>query len=233
MSPSVQIDKYELELEVYETEFVLLKKTQASQSLTSLAQQIYQNQYDFVEEVIGTESEICLKLNKHFNTSSLEQLKDLKLIASPKTTTYHLPVLFSENEDWAAIELASGMSRKTYLAKLLNQEFSLAMLGFLPGFLYLNGLPQKMAIPRKTTPAQRVKAGSIAIGGQYLGFYSLPSPGGWQVVGHSPIRILDNAVLPPVSINPGDRIILQTITEKTYHALLNNPLSLIEYNELL
>jgi len=233
MSSSLHIDNIELTREVYASEFIILKRTASTDSLSLLARQIYKNNYDFIDEVIGTETEICLKINEHYKPGALTKLESIRLSDTPDSSTYNFPVLFSDHTDWQIIKETYGISKENYITKLLSHEYSVAMLGFLPGFLYFNGLPSELAVPRKKDPAKRIAAGSLAIGGEYLGFYSLPSPGGWQVIGQSPIKVLDATSLPPVALKPGDRIIMQTITPNTYKALVNNPLSLIEYNELL
>ncbi|MBT0810422.1 allophanate hydrolase subunit 1 [Litoribacter ruber] len=78
--------------------------------------------------------------------------------------------------------------------------------GFLPGFLYLGGLDEKLATARKTNPEREIKAGSVAIGGRQTGIYPSTSPGGWHVIGQTPITMFDPTRSPAVWGNEGDII---------------------------
>jgi len=84
--------------------------------------------------------------------------------------------------------------------------YDVAFLGFLPGFAYLAGLPDALRLPRRATPRARVPAGSVAIGGPWSGVYPLDSPGGWHLLGRTPLRFFDPHANPPVLLRPGDRV---------------------------
>ena len=91
-----------------------------------------------------------------------------------------------------------------------------AMMGFLPGFVYLSGLENSLHCPRKAVPDLSVPSGSIAIGGGQTGLYSLASPGGWNVIGATPTKLLSFGSDSPININPLDEIQFVAIDEKTY-----------------
>ena len=78
-------------------------------------------------------------------------------------------------------------------------------------------------MPRKANPEKYVAANSLAIGGKYLGLYALDSPGGWNVIGKTPISMLQIPNLPPVAVNLGDKIKLQAISASEYEALKKLP----------
>ena len=80
------------------------------------------------------------------------------------------------------------------------------MFGFLPGFVYLQMLPDELQVPRKESPTARTQPNAFAIGGPYAGVYSLPSPAGWNVIGQLQESLLQTDQLPPVSLRPGDRV---------------------------
>lgn len=234
MSLSLHIANQEISAVIYNDDFVILKPISQETELHLISKVIYNSKFDFIDEVIGTEVEICLKLNERFEHSHLKQLEGLDLGKAIQQKTFKLPVYMDEKaEDWKLIEAYSGIKREDYLTRLAKCDFTLSMFGFLPGFLYMKGIAPELAIPRKSTPAKRVPAGSLAIGGDYLGLYSLASPGGWNVIGQSPIMTFDLEKLPPSPLQPGDKINLNLISEKTHSALTNNPLTLTEYNELL
>jgi inhibitor of KinA len=85
-------------------------------------------------------------------------------------------------------------------------EYVVHMIGFLPGFPYLGGLDQRLEMPRRATPRTRVPAGSVAIGGAHTGVYTIDSPGGWHVIGRTPLRLFDVERDPPAMLGIGDRV---------------------------
>ncbi|MFH0902514.1 MAG: 5-oxoprolinase subunit PxpB [Pseudomonadota bacterium] len=85
-------------------------------------------------------------------------------------------------------------------------SYRVYMLGFTPGFAYLGGMDPGLATPRRTTPRSKVEAGSVGIAGQQTGIYSLNSPGGWQIVGRTPLSLFDPTRTPPCLLEPGDNV---------------------------
>lgn len=85
-------------------------------------------------------------------------------------------------------------------------EYSVRMIGFSPGFPYLSGLPEALATPRRSTPRLRVPAGSVAIGGNQTGIYSLETPGGWHVIGRTSVAMFRPDLDPPCLLKAGDRV---------------------------
>ncbi|MGB1121521.1 MAG: carboxyltransferase domain-containing protein, partial [Saprospiraceae bacterium] len=172
---------------------------------------IFEQNFDFVTEVIITEKEVCVQLNDLFEVEKLDLFHNLQFTKKGTSKTYELPVYFTNHEDWKRVEAVTGFSKKAIIEKLVSTEFSIAMFGFLPGFLYLDGLDESLHVPRKAVPSKYVEANSIAIGGQYLGLYSVESPGGWNVIGKVDVSILDLSSIPPVKMNLGDKIKLKVI----------------------
>jgi KipI family sensor histidine kinase inhibitor len=85
-------------------------------------------------------------------------------------------------------------------------EYKVAFLGFSPGFPYLHGLPQRLIVPRLSSPRVRVPAGSVAIAGKQAGIYPNESPGGWRVLGHTDAELFDPRRVPATLFKPGDRV---------------------------
>jgi KipI family sensor histidine kinase inhibitor len=79
-------------------------------------------------------------------------------------------------------------------------------LGFQPGFAYLGGLPESLATPRRAEPRLRVPAGSVGIGGKQTGIYPAASPGGWQLIGHTALKLFDPKEAAPTLLQPGDSV---------------------------
>ena len=221
-----------LEIKNYNDDFLILK-SENKLELTHIGKTIFQKEFGFIDEVVVTEFEICLKLNKNFNKSKIELLQKLRdeKKESQKQTDYKLPIYFFNHKDWQEIILKISLSKKEIIEKLLIANFSIAMFGFLPGFIYLRGLDKSLHIPRKAIPSKYIEANSIAVGGKYLGLYSISSPGGWHVIGKTPISILTISHLPPISINLGDTVKLHSIDKIKYEKLLQASISLKEYSD--
>lgn len=97
--------------------------------------------------------------------------------------------------------------------------YRVAMLGFAPGFPYLLGLDPVLAMPRRSSPRTHVPAGSVAIGGLQTGIYPQALPGGWQLIGRTPVRLFDLAASSPSLLQPGDHVRFRAIDEHEYHRL--------------
>jgi inhibitor of KinA len=97
--------------------------------------------------------------------------------------------------------------------------YCVGCIGFTPGFPFLLGLPQKLATPRRASPRKEVPAGSVAIGGKQTGIYPLRSPGGWNVIGRTPLQLFDPQNNPPALLNVGDRIRFRVITRDEFEPL--------------
>jgi inhibitor of KinA len=92
------------------------------------------------------------------------------------------------------------------------------MVGFMPGFAYLGGLAAAIATPRRSSPRTAVPAGTVGIGGQQTGIYPLESPGGWNLIGRTPLRIFDAARDEPTLLANGDRVRFRAIDRAAYDA---------------
>ena len=87
-----------------------------------------------------------------------------------------------------------------------NTIYTVYCIGFLPGFMYLGGLPELLTTPRRNTPRLKVPAGAVGIGGNQTGIYPQESPGGWNIIGNSPIKLFDPHQETPCQVNVGDKI---------------------------
>jgi len=95
-------------------------------------------------------------------------------------------------------------------------EYRVSCIGFVPGFPFLAGLPRKLATPRRATPRKEIPAGSVGIGGAQTGIYPLRSPGGWNLIGRTPVRLFDPEKSPPAFLRAGDRVRFRAITREEF-----------------
>jgi len=218
-----------LEIKNYNNDFLILKSKNQS-FLTEIGKSVFMQRLDFIDEVIVTPIEICLKLNENFEESKIEQLQKVEQKGIIKFKTYKLPVYFNEHEDWENVKSQTSFSKKEIIEKLITCNYSISMFGFLPGFIYMEGLDPSLYVSRKTIPSKYVKANSLALGGKYVGLYSIDSPGGWYVIGQIPVSILEIPQLPPVAMNLGDQIVLHPIDKIEFEYILQKQISLKEYN---
>jgi inhibitor of KinA len=98
-------------------------------------------------------------------------------------------------------------------------DYLIYMMGFTPGFLYLGGMSPRIATPRLQTPRTLIPAGSVGIAQEQTGIYPVESPGGWQLIGRTPVRIFNPQENPPVIVEAGDYIRFVPIPENGYRAV--------------
>jgi KipI family sensor histidine kinase inhibitor len=114
---------------------------------------------------------------------------------------------------------ARGLTAAQIIEKHAQQEYLVAMLGFSPGFPYLLGLDPLLAVPRLSTPRTHVSAGSVGIGGAQTGIYPNEGPGGWRLIGRTPLPMFDARRESPALLLPGDRVRFVPIDATQYRVL--------------
>jgi inhibitor of KinA len=119
-----------------------------------------------------------------------------------------IPVRYGgeDGPDLDALALARGLSPDEVVALHTAPEYVVHFLGFMPGFAYLGGLDARLATQRRAVPRTLVPAGSVGIGGAQTAVYPLASPGGWQLIGRTPLALFDAAREPAALLAAGDRV---------------------------
>lgn len=133
-----------------------------------------------------------------------------------------IPVLYGGEygPDLAAVAAHCALEENDVIALHTAAEYPVYMLGFLPGFCYLGGMDKRIAAPRLKTPRVKIAAGSVGIAGEQTGIYPLASPGGWQIIGRTPVRLYDPARPCPALIEAGMIIKFYSINNAEYAAIL-------------
>lgn len=124
--------------------------------------------------------------------------------------------------DLMAISEAKSCERETVIKLHTAAEYRVDFLGFLPGFCYLSGLHPVLHTPRLAKPRNAVEKGSVAIGGKQTGIYPIDSPGGWHVIGRTPVTLFNPNDSPPCFISAMDKIRFYAIALDEYYAIIND-----------
>ncbi|ECF6074298.1 5-oxoprolinase subunit PxpB [Salmonella enterica] len=126
----------------------------------------------------------------------------------PDSRSVEIPVIYggAGGPDLAAVARYSGLSEKQVVELHASVEYVVWFLGFQPGFPYLGNLPEALHMPRRAEPRLQVPAGSVGIGGAQTGIYPLSTPGGWQLIGLTPLKLFDPTREVPVLLRPGDSV---------------------------
>lgn len=156
------------------------------------------------------------------NPDLAEYLADLDFKPTPLSAKiWEIPVCYDLELGVDLEQLAK--SKSLTVEELIHRHSSpiyrIHFIGFLPGFPYLSGLDPILATARKSQPDKAVCSGSVAIGGNQTGIYPQQSPGGWHVIGRTPIRIFHSESTPPVFFEMGDRIKFNPISREEFNAL--------------
>lgn len=156
----------------------------------------YESLAVFYDETLLTETDLLKEL------SALPVLRE-----SDKAHSIHnIEVDYSIEADWERVLSICKLMKEEVIALHTKKFYTVAMFGFVPGFLFLDGLDKRLHIPRLSSPRTRVSAGSVAIGGDQTGIYSIESPGGWNIIGKIYTPFFDVNKEPPSAIKPGDKL---------------------------
>ena len=137
-----------------------------------------------------------------------QAVSKLRYASESDSEPVEIPVIF---DDEASLDLGnvaefSGMNPDEIISIFLAETYRVFMIGFLPGFAYMGEVDKRIAIPRKQTPRTKVPAGSVGIAGKQTGIYPLESPGGWQIIGRTAMKMFDPRSDPSCPLRPGDNV---------------------------
>jgi inhibitor of KinA len=145
---------------------------------------------------------------ERFAEAMQSALAGLSESALPAPREVTIPVCYGGQygPDLADVAAAHDLTIEDVVRLHSGATYAVYMLGFAPGFAYLGGLPEAIATPRRAEPRTSVPAGSVGIGGSQTGVYPLVSPGGWQLIGRTPLQLFDARREPPTMLAAGDRV---------------------------
>lgn len=176
-----------------------------------------------VEEVIPAYNTLLVILqNESCKIQIINILKSINLTVNTlikPTVTYIVPVCYEGSfaPDLNAVAESSGLSAEEVIRLHTSKVYTVFFVGFLPGFPYLGGLDNRLHTPRKATPQKNIPKGSVAIGGSQTGIYTTDSPGGWNIIGRSPLPFFKVNRSQPFLFNAGDKIAFEAIDIEEFY----------------
>lgn len=140
---------------------------------------------------------------------------------APAGRSLQIPVCYEPEFAPDLTELAekNSLSAEELIQFHTAPEYRVYLIGFLPGFPYMGKVDARIATPRREQPRQLVPAGSVGIAGEQTGIYPLDSPGGWNIIGRTPLRLFDAKLADPVLLRPGDRLRFFPVSKKEFQQI--------------
>lgn len=186
-----------------------------------------------VEEVIPTYRSLLIHYNP-FKITGNELIKDLQAIEArlqeielPRPKVIEIPTLYGGEfgPDLEFVTEYNGLSKDEVIKIHSGEKYLIYMLGFTPGFPYLGGMSDKIATPRLENPRVRIPAGSVGIAGSQTGIYPIESPGGWRLIGQTPLKLFNPERPPHFLLQSGDYLRFTRVTEDEYTRIKNQVLN--------
>ena len=148
-------------------------------------------------------------------------LKHTKASGSEVRRLFKIPVCYGGEfaPDMGAVCRHTGLSADEIIALHSEKPYLIYMLGFLPGFAYLGDMDKRLACPRLDSPRLVIPRGSVGIGGNQTGIYPISSPGGWRLIGQTPVKVYDENAAEPILYRAGDCIKFEPISTAEFEEI--------------
>jgi len=158
------------------------------------------------------------KLKSTIDSFAKEEMNQLSNNAS---RLVHIPVCYESpfKLDMLDVMEHTQLSRKNIISLHTSIKFRVYMLGFVAGFAYMGKLPQSLNCPRKSVPRIIVPEGSVGLAGLQTGIYPTEAPGGWQIIGRTPLKMFDHDNASPSLLQPGDEVQFKAIDKIEFDAI--------------
>jgi inhibitor of KinA len=155
--------------------------------------------------------------------SELENIEINAHLVDYPSRLVHIPVCYDDDlaPDLNTVAVTNGLTKEEVIHLHASGNYRVQFIGFLPGFPYLTGLDRRLFTARLASPRSRIPAGSIGIGGKQTGIYTMESPGGWNVIGRSPLKFFSTSESSPSLFQPGDSVRFRRIDRAEYDTILD------------
>jgi KipI family sensor histidine kinase inhibitor len=185
-----------------------------NEKVRAVATLLKQNLPEGVLDIVPAYRSLSLRYNPLLTSPErlsfvLEELEGhLREVEIPPPRVVEIPVLYGgeQGPDLGVVAAHSGLAPEEVVATHAGTDYPIYMIGFTPGFCYLGGLDGRIATPRRETPRTLIPGGSVGIAESQTGVYPVDSPGGWQIIGRTPLRLFAPERENPFLYEAGDRI---------------------------
>ncbi len=176
---------------------------------------VYYNPYLVYQSQSFRTSVSPFQIVRHYIKGLLHQLADQKRFTGRKIV---IPVLYGDEygPDLDYVAQYNNLSIEDVIRIHTEKEYLVYMIGFAPGFPFIGGMSKQIATPRKSTPRLAIAPGSVGIAGEQTGVYTLETPGGWQIIGRTPMELFLPDQVPPSLLKAGDTIQFLSISQEEY-----------------
>ncbi len=169
---------------------------------------------------------VVLKNVEQLVTQMSAYWKELDIDKVYNVRTWHIPIYYDlEDSDLSFISEKTSLPIDEVIKIHHRSVYKVQFIGFLPGFPYLSGLDPSLNIERRAVVRPQISAGSVAIAAGQCGIYPRESPGGWYILGKSPLVFFDVHKTPPQLLNVGDTVVFKPVDKMTYQDLMNHPVN--------
>ncbi|ASJ16577.1 allophanate hydrolase [Thermococcus chitonophagus] len=187
----------------------------------ALAQAIEKDKPEWLVEVVPAYSSLAIYYDPTLITHEevISYVSDLKFnVEDVKGREIEIPVAYGGEfgPDIEFVAEYNGLTIDDVIEIHSKPLYRVYFLGFLPGFAYLGGMDERIATPRLEKPRTKVPAGSVGIAGKQTGWYAIESPGGWRIIGRTPLRTFNPKKVPPSIALPGDYVKFVPIDEEEF-----------------
>ncbi len=207
-----------------------------NKKIRKMMDDIKKENIDGIVELVPTYCSLLINydvLKIDYNTL-VEKLKtflnnNLETAEGEEVTLIEIPTLYNDEvgPDLSYVAEHNKLSKEEVIKIHTGTDYLVYMLGFMPGFTYLGGMSEKIATPRLESPRLQIYPGSVGIAGKQTGMYPSMSPGGWRIIGRTPLKLYNPDSDTPVYISSGDYVRYVSISEEKYNEILKK----VENNE--
>ncbi|KAA3623660.1 MAG: allophanate hydrolase subunit 1 [Flavobacterium sp.] len=200
--------------------------TDQRREILEMDQFIGENYQEQVLETVPAYNSMAIYLNKGVDVKDfISELNKIEIIPNREKLSsrlVYIPVCYDEEfaPDLNLVASENGLTVQEVIQLHSNGNYRVEFIGFLPGFPYLTGLDRRLFTPRLSNPRPRITAGSIGIGGKQTGVYTMESPGGWNIIGRSPLKFFSVSEETPSLLRPGDLVKFRVIERAEFDLIL-------------
>ena len=203
-------------------------QAKTNQQVQAFRHLLKEERKDYIVDVVATFTNVTVFYDaRQMDYAEIKKelsglLTDLEAYQDHRTIyNIHLPVWYN-GMDLERVSEITGLTKEEIVERHSGKPYPIYMIGFLPGFPYIGGFPEEFAIPRLEKPRQQVPKGSVGIVNAQSGIYPVSSPGGWNIIGTTPVELIRIEKQYPFYYQAGDWITFVPIDEKEYETILND-----------